>query len=713
MAVEQVNWMVTGMTCAGCAHSAQGIADGTPGLSGVQVRYASGTLRGEVNWDAFNLENFRKDLASAGYQLHTSYESPQDRILRQQRELKRKKSELLFAAALALPLLVIGMSHQHGTAFLILQILLATALSFYFGRRIHKKAFQLSRRWDTNMDTLVSLGSLVAYFSSLFNVLTGQFHLIYFESAGLIIFFILIGKYLEERGKVSNGKALATLVELQPDTAIALREQGPVEVAVADLELDEHIRIAPGGRIPADGIVVEGESSIDESTFTGEPFEVEKKPGSAVWAGTVNGPNELTVRITATGRTSALGGIIDAVMEAQGTVAPIEKLTDRISKIFVPAILLLSLATGLLWWWIGDGKPLLFAINVLVIACPCALGLATPLAVVAATGLGTRNGLLVRNAAAFQQAQSLKFAILDKTGTLTEGKPTVSGIQWMGAQQIDVLTALNARGNHPLNKALTGYLKVENEGPAVKRFKALPGKGVQGKIDNQLYYLGSGRYVEEVLGSPVEATEGTASFFFTEESVLARIDFQDALKSEAPNLIAALKSRGITPVLASGDAQGAVDRVAKELGINEANGALLPLDKVAFVERFAAQGTTLMVGDGINDTAALSKADIGVSMADGTHAAQESADVVLMREGISQLEDFFSLAGLTMSTIRGNLWWAFGYNLVAIPVAAGVFYSSFGWELTPMMASIAMSFSSLGVVLNSLRMHQRFKIKLT
>ena len=708
MAKEQIQWALSGMTCAGCAHSAHSIAEGTPGMEQIQVRYASGSFKATVDKELLDVPALQKSLAAAGYGLTTSYISPRSRIKNQKEAINRKRNELIAATALALPLFVVGMAHVHSGWSIGLQFLLASILSFYFGRKIHSKAFALAKMGSTNMDTLVSLGSLVAYAYSIVGLAMGSHDQVYFESAGLIIYFILIGKLLEDRGKLSNSKALTALLSIQPNEAILVEDGRQQKVAVESLELDQLVWIPPAQRIPVDGIVTEGSSTIDESTFTGEPLPVEKGMGSKVWAGTMNGNEGLLVRVTHTGRSSALGGIIDAVVDAQGTAAPIEALTDRVSKIFVPTILALSIATGLIWHFAFDApKAVIYAIDVLVIACPCALGLATPLAVVAATGIGSKNGLLIKDAAALQLAGDVKFALLDKTGTLTLGKPVVTNIDWSELAARSAFISLNEKGTHPLNHALVSYFGNVDGLPQVKRFKAVPGKGIQGKIDGRMHYIGSGQFFTEICGLPAPVAPFTHTLCFTEDGAIALASFEDALHPDAPNLVRELQERGITPIIASGDVAEAVAKTAQSLGIALYHGGLQPHDKVALVKEYQKQGRTLMLGDGINDSIALNAADVGVSLAHGTAVAQESAAVVLTREGLPQLAQYFQLSTLTMQTIRGNLLWAFGYNLIALPIAAGLFAVPLGLELTPMMASIAMSFSSLGVVVNSLRLHKK------
>ena len=708
MAKEQIQWALSGMTCAGCAHSAHSIAEGTPGMEQIQVRYASGSFKATVDKELLDVPALQKSLAAAGYGLTTSYISPRSRIKNQKEAIDRKRNELIAATALALPLFVVGMAHVHSGWSIGLQFLLASILSFYFGRKIHSKAFALAKMGSTNMDTLVSLGSLVAYAYSIVGLAMGSHDQVYFESAGLIIYFILIGKLLEDRGKLSNSKALTALLSIQPNEAILVEDGRQQKVAVESLELDQLVWVPPAQRIPVDGIVTEGSSTIDESTFTGEPLPVEKGMGSKVWAGTMNGNEGLLVRVTHTGRSSALGGIIDAVVDAQGSAAPIEALTDRVSKIFVPTILALSIATGLIWHFAFDApKAVIYAIDVLVIACPCALGLATPLAVVAATGIGSKNGLLIKDAAALQLAGDVKFALLDKTGTLTLGKPVVTNIDWSDLAARSAFISLNEKGTHPLNHALVSYFGNVDGLPQVKRFKAVPGKGIQGKIDGRMHYIGSGQFFTEICGLPAPVAPFTHTLCFTEDGAIALASFEDALHPDAPNLVRELQERGITPIIASGDVVEAVAKTAQSLGIALYHGGLQPHDKVALVKEYQKQGRTLMLGDGINDSIALNAADVGVSLAHGTAVAQESAAVVLTREGLPQLAQYFQLSTLTMQTIRGNLLWAFGYNLIALPIAAGLFAVPLGLELTPMMASIAMSFSSLGVVVNSLRLHKK------
>ena len=708
MAKEQIQWALAGMTCAGCAHSAHGIAEGTPGMENIQVRYASGSFKATIDNDVLDVSALRKSLAAAGYELTTSYISPGTRIKNQKEAVDRKRNELFAASALALPLFIVGMMHLHESWSIVLQFLLATALSMYFGRNIHAKAFALAKMGNTNMDTLVSLGSLVAYGYSIVGWATGRHEQVYFESAGLIVYFILIGKLLEDRGKLSNSKALNALLSIQPNEAVLVDAGVQRKVTVESLELDQLVWIPPAQRVPVDGTVVEGRSTIDESTFTGEPIPVEKAIGSKVWAGTMNGQEGLLVRVSHTGRSSALGGIIDAVVDAQGTAAPIEALTDRISKVFVPLILGLSLLTGVLWHFAFDSqKAIVYAIDVLVIACPCALGLATPLAVVAATGIGSKNGLLIKDAAALQLAGKVKFALLDKTGTLTLGKPVVTAIDWNDKALRSIVISLNEKGSHPLNHALAAYFGPVDGLPQVKRFNAVPGKGIQGKVDGLMYYMGSGKFFTEITGTLPPSAPFTHTLCFREDGLIALVSFEDTLHPDAPLLIRELQQRGITPIIASGDVEEAVVKTAQALGIVQYHSGLQPNDKVNLVRSYQKRGRTLMLGDGINDSIALNAADVGVSLAHGTAVAQESADVVLTREGLPQLANYFELSTLTMQTIRGNLLWAFGYNLFAIPIAAGLLAAPLGLELTPMMASIAMSFSSLGVVVNSLRLHKK------
>lgn len=709
MSKTQVNWTISGMTCSGCAHSASIIAMGHDGISNVQVRYANGIFKATVDTSVLNTHLLEEDLKNAGYTLEREYLSPAKKVELARTKLKDLKWELIFSSLFALPLLVLGMLHIEYLWSIMIQGVLAVVLSFYFGRRIHKKAWKLLKSGATNMDTLVSLGSISAFLLSVFNIIVSEGHQSYFESAGLIVFFILVGKFIEERGKFQNGKALLELIALQPQYAWKVTGDELKKVHVDSLEVGDAVLIKVGELIPVDGMVTDGVSTIDESTFTGEPIPVDKKVGDIVWAGTLNGEGSLTISVEKTGSTSAIGSLIETIAQGQSSEAPIESLTQNISKVFVPTIIALSLVVGLIWLINDEPRALIFAINVLVIACPCALGLATPLAVVAANGAGADIGIIIKKAAALQYASSVKYALLDKTGTLTIGKPIVKNISWTTARNIELLTALNSRGNHPLNTALNSYLGSSFHSGKVNRFKAIPGKGIQGKFDGEIVYLGSPKWYSEVTGGSWPETQTTTSLLFSDSAVIASINFEDVVRPEAIQFIQQLKEKSIEPVILSGDSSQAVAKIAFELGIKKYHGEMLPIEKAKVVQSYQEDGPTLFIGDGINDTVALQQAAVGVSLAHATAAAQENADVVLSREGLIQLNDYFRLSKSTMTTIYGNLFWAFGYNIIAIPLAAGVLYPTFGISLTPMMASIAMSISSLGVVGNSLLLKKRMK----
>lgn len=703
MAKVKVNWTINGMTCSGCAQSAASIAQDSPGLDEIVIRYASQTFKATIDQDVFNLELLKDKLAQAGYTLKPQKETIEDRFNRERKALHSQRTELLFTPLFALPLLYLGMTHKTAFPYLLIQGILALILSGYFGRNIHRKAFSLIRMGRFNMDTLISLGSISAYCYSLYNVILGQ-HEIYFESAGLIIAFILIGKYLEQRGKLQNAKAVESLLDLQPKRATRMIDGSTYMVNVADLEIDELVLVKPGERIPVDGTVVEGVSIVNESSFTGESALVTKSKGSQVWAGTNNGAGSLTISVVGTGKSSALGGIIQAVLETQEQETVSEQLTDRISKIFIPAILVLSLFTGVLWAIAGEPMSFVFAINVLVIACPCALGLATPLAIVAATGKGAKNGILVRNARALEKVHSVQHILWDKTGTLTNGQPAVTEISGEIKTYKNALIALNQSGSHPLNEGMRQHFGFQGGLPKVRGFKAIAGKGIQGKIDGEIFHLGSPSWFNEITGNTVQ-TEKTTSVLFKDDKALMTVLFEDTLAIGAMDIIQHTNKLGISNTLLSGDKQAVVKQLAERLGIHNYFGEMLPLDKVEKVKEYKEKGTVLMVGDGINDTAALSSADIGLSFASATEAAQQNADVVMMQEGVSGLKKYFRLAHEFKTTLRGNLIWAFGYNVIAIPIAAGLLYPSLGIKLSPMVASIAMSISSIGVVLNSLKMH--------
>lgn len=693
------------MTCAGCAHSAQDIAAQVPGIENAFVRYASGTLSAQIDETILDIEVLKENLKKAGYNLQTDIPDPLIKIKNQRKHLKSLSRELLAATLIAAPLLLLGMSHTLNSWPI--QMVLALILSGYFGRRIHKKAWNLLKIRSTNMDTLVSLGSVVSLLYSGINLWQGH-HEIYFESAGLIVYFILIGKFLEERGKLQNGRAVEELLQLQPQDAQVVVGDSHQHVPVSSLEEGQLVYVEPGGAIPVDGRVAEGQSTVDESAFTGEPIPQNKRVGHQVWAGTVNGNGGLVIQVDKTGISTALGEITKAVLEAQESQSPIEELTDKVSKIFVPAVLVLSLLTGLMWTVLQEPKAWVFAIDVLVIACPCALGLATPLAVVAATGKAAKHGLLVRNATSLEWSNKIQSVFWDKTGTLTLGKPVVTKVKGIESDNLSKLYALNLKGSHPLNGALKIYLAQQgiSGSHVVKRFKATPGKGIQGKIDGEVYRLGAASWAEEILNISLTFEE-TTSVFFNDQEVLGMVEFNDVLKEDAKWAVEVFSSLGAQSTILSGDRPQVVARIAQQLNIGTHFGNLLPADKIGKIQdaKNLGMGKIVMIGDGINDTAALSTADIGISFSAATSAAQHSADVVIMQNDLKGLLNYLKIGKQFRHIIRTNLLWAFGYNIIAVPLAAGWFYPIFDWQLTPMVASIAMSFSSLGVVANSLRMH--------
>ena len=691
------------MTCAGCAQSAVSIAQGSKGIYDISVKYASQSFAATIEEETFNLDELQKKLAQAGYTLDTEKESLNNRLRRERVGLKKQFFELLIVPLLAIPLLYLGMGHTNEHSFPWAQAILALILSGFFGRKIHGKAFRLLKLGAVNMDTLISLGSITAFFYSMYNSIAGEQD-VYFESAGLLIAFILIGKYLEERGKLQNVKALESLLDLQPKLAIKILEETTLSTPVCELEVDDCVLVKPGERIPVDGIVMEGFSNIDESSFTGEPNPVVKAKDSQVWTGTLNGDGALTIKVVSTGKLSALGGIIEAVLKTQEQETKAEQLTDRISKIFVPSILVLSLLTGIFWFYFGEPLWFVFAINVLVIACPCALGLATPLAVVAATGKAAKSGVLVKNATALEKAKEIRHILWDKTGTLTTGKPAVLELKGDITTYKNVLISLNKYGSHPLNKGMQQYLGFQGGLLKVRKLRAIAGKGIQGNIDGETYYLGSPKWYQEITGKSIQSDK-TTSVLFSSKNLLITVLFEDSLAVGATEIIQHAKGLGIKNVIISGDKEAVVKKLSERLDIDEFFSEMLPLEKEEQVKYYKKYGGVLMAGDGINDAVALSSADVGLSFASASEAAQQNADIVIMHEGVLGLKLYFKLAHQFRTTLRGNLVWAFGYNVLAIPIAAGLLHPTFGIKLTPMIASIAMSVSSIGVVLNSLKMH--------
>ena len=707
---------IEGMTCASCTGRIERALHKVPGIAQVAVNLADEKAHLQV-LAGFDPQQAVKAVVAAGYQatLPDTRPSADDA----QSRLRRERLTLLAAIALTLPLVLPMLVEPFGLHWMLpawLQFLLATPVQFIFGARFYRAAWQALKARAGNMDQLVAIGTSAGYGLSLYQWAVtppgGMPHL-YFEASAVIISLILLGKYLESRAKRQTASAIRALQALRPDRAVRLSDGREENVAIEALALGDLVLVKPGERFPVDGRVAQGHSHADEALISGESLPVAKQPGDRVTAGAINGEGRLLVETTALGAETVLARIIRLVEDAQAAKAPIQKLVDKVSQVFVPAVLLVALAT-LLGWLALDApleNALLNAVAVLVIACPCALGLATPTAIMAGTGVAARHGILIKDAEALEVAHAVDTIAFDKTGTLTEGKPRIVHIGLAEASEDELLRlagGLQQGSEHPLAKAvLQRCAERQIALPALSDSRALPGRGIAGTLDGRALQLGSHRLLDELHlpSGPLaesarswEAEGRTLSWLIeTGETprLLGLLAFGDQLKEGAAQAIAKLREQSIGSHLISGDNPGSVAAVAATLGIDQPHAQVLPADKARLIGELRRRGTVAMVGDGINDAPALAAADVGIAMGGGTDAAMHAAGITLMRGDPRLVPAALEISRRTYAKIRQNLFWAFIYNLVGIPLAAAGL-------LNPMFAGAAMALSSVSVVSNAL-----------
>jgi len=621
---------------------------------------------------------------------------------------------LVLALVAGTPLMVLGMMHLHDAWALWTQAVLAFVAAYVAGAAIHSSAFKRLLHLEFTMDTLVSLGSTAAYAYSVFVWLTKPHPDVYFETAGGILAFILLGRYLEARSKAGATAALGTLYAMRSSEATLLRGDGEAVVPIEVVRAGDRIRVRPAERVPLDGEIEEGSTSIDESMLTGEPMPQDKGPGARVFGGTMNGQGAIVVHVTAQASESALARIARMVADAQGSKAPLQRLADRVAGVFVPAIMGIAAATLAGWLLMGQGgtESFMTAVSVLVIACPCALGLATPTAVMVGVGRAARSGVLIRDAASLEHAASVDTIVLDKTGTLTEGRPVVVRFETAAGVELEgvggMAGSVGASSEHPLGRALAAWAQEKGwKAPAASNVRSETGRGMAGLVDGHEVRVsaadGDNGSFDELIRGARERGE-TVSLVQVDGEAVAMVSFADRLRDGARESVGALRAMGLRVVLATGDHEQSALAIAREAGIDEADvhARQLPQDKLALVEKLQAEGRRVAVaGDGVNDAPALAKADVGIAMGSGTDVANEVASLTIARSEIRALVEAFSIARATVRTIRQNLGWAFGYNLIAVPLAVAGVLARFGG---PMIAAAAMAMSSVSVVLNSLRL---------
>ena len=708
---------ISGMTCASCAGRVEKALAKVAGVKSVSVNLATERahieLLGQV--DTGLLINA---VSQAGYgaSVHQSEKNTEDD---QHKRLQRERWALTLAIVLALPLVLPMLLAPFGVHWMLpawAQFLLATPVQFILGARFYVAAWKAVKAGAGNMDLLVALGTSAGYGLSLYEwaiAEPGSMPHLYFEASAVVIALVLLGKYLESRAKRQTASAIRALEALRPERALRVVDGQEQDVAISDLRLNDLVLVKPGERFPVDGEVVEGQSHADEALISGESLPVPKQPGDKVTGGAINGEGRLIIKTLALGTETVLARIIRLVEDAQSAKAPIQKLVDKVSQVFVPVVLLIALATLLGWWFYGAPieTALINAVAVLVIACPCALGLATPTAIMAGTGVAARYGILIKDAEALERAHEVSAVVFDKTGTLTSGTPQIAHFSALDGNEAHLLQAAGAlqRGSeHPLAKAVLDACAARNLNvPDVTDSQSLTGRGIAGTLEGRRLALGNRRLLEETglnPGSLAESasaweTEGRTLSWLIEQSpqpqVLGLFAFGDTLKPGAQSAIEQLNARNISSHLLTGDNRGSAKVVAEELGITDVHAEVLPADKAATVAELKKTGVVAMVGDGINDAPALAAADIGIAMGGGTDVAMHAAGITLMRGDPRLVPAALEISRKTYAKIRQNLFWAFIYNGIGIPLAA------FGF-LNPVLAGAAMAFSSVSVVSNAL-----------
>lgn len=733
--VHKETFPVTGMTCAACASSVETILAHTDGVKSAQVNFASSTVLVEYS-DEVNPEGLNEALSAIGYGLITETENADETVSANQAEHYQKlKKHTIGAAILTLPIFIIGMFYMHWHAGTWISLVLTVPVMTVFGKRFFISAWKQATNKSVNMDTLVALSTGIAFAFSLFNTLFPEFWIsrgfephVYYEAATVIITFILFGKMLEEKAKSRTSSALKNLMGLQPKTLKAIVNGEEKEIPISEVQKGYEIIVRPGEKIPVDGKVISGNSFVDESMISGEPIAVEKSPDDPVFAGTINQKGSFHFKAEKVGSETLLSQIIKRVQEAQGSKAPVQKLVDKIASIFVPTVIAISMLTFIVWMTVGGEDALshaiLNAVAVLVIACPCALGLATPTAIMVGIGKGAENNILIKDAESLEIAHKVNAVILDKTGTITAGKPTVSAIAWASDELKNtlapILLAIESKSEHPLADAVSKKLREDGfTAESISAFQSLTGQGVEAKNSSgQKFFIGNTKLIQlnniplksdlEELANTWSNEAKTVVFFASDEAVLAVIAISDEIKPSSKSAIQKLKEKDIAVYMLTGDNQQTAASVARQVGLTDFKAGVMPSDKSAFVKELQAQGKIVaMVGDGINDSEALAQADISVAMGHGSDIAMDVAKMTIISSDLEVIPKALNLSGQTVRGIKENLFWAFIYNLIGIPIAAGVLYPLNGFLLDPMIAGAAMAFSSVSVVLNSLRLKSK------
>lgn len=742
---------VTGMTCSACSASVEKAVKKLEGINSVSVNLLTNSMVVHYNEEAIDENNIIEAVTSAGYGASV-FSKNKNEIkvsdkMRVEDEIKEMKKRLIISFAFLIPLMYISMGHMMGLplpSFLsglenaisygMTQFLLALVI-VYVNRKYYQVGFKTLFKGSPNMDTLIAIGSSAAMVYGIFAIyrmgyglgiqdfeLVEKYHMdLYFESAAMILALITLGKYLEKKSKGKTSEAITKLMDLAPKTATILRNNKEVIVPIEEVLKDDIVIVKPGESIPVDGVIIEGSSSIDQSAITGESIPVEKNIGDKVIAATINKNGYFKFKAEKVGDDTTLAQIISLVEDASSSKAPIAKLADKISGVFVPIVISISIISTIVWLLVGKSFEfsLSIGIAVLVISCPCALGLATPVAIMVGTGKGAENGILIKSAEALETAHKIQTVVLDKTGTITEGKPKVTDIVVNSNinknELLKIAASIEKPSEHPLADAIVEKAKKENITLLdVDNFISITGKGIKAEINNKSYYAGNLSLMKEnnIDYSKFEkiindlAKKGKTPLCFSDDSILLGvIAVADTIKPTSKKAIEEFKNMGINIVMLTGDNKNTAEAIRKELNIDKVIAEVLPQDKEKEVRKIQESGKKVaMIGDGINDAPALARADVGIAIGAGTDIAIESADIVLMKSDLLDGVTTIKLSKAVIKNIKENLFWAFFYNAIGIPLAAGVFYNILGWKLNPMFGAFAMSLSSVCVVSNALRL---------
>lgn len=751
---------VTGMTCSACSSRVEKCVSKLPGMDQVTVNLLTNSMQVEYDESVLNERQIIDAVVKAGYgaSLRTEYQPGDTRSVVKasqgenpaEAEQKQMKFRLKVSFLFLIPLMYVSMGHmvglplpsfltgvENGVSFAFTQLLLCLPV-LYVNRKYFSKGFQTLFHLSPNMDSLIAIGSSASLIYGIFAIyrmsyglghgdmelVHRYYHDLYFESAAMILALITVGKYLEARSKGKTSEAIKKLMDLAPKTAVVERGGKETEIPVEQVQPGDIVVVRPGSSIPVDGFIIEGSTSVEEAAITGESIPVHKQVNDTVIGATMNKTGFIRFKATRVGNDTTFSQIIRLVEEASSSKAPIAKIADKIAGIFVPTVIGIAMVTAIVWLAVGASFEfaLSCAISVLVISCPCALGLATPVAIMVGTGKGAENGILIKSGEALETAHSIQCVVLDKTGTITQGHPVVTDVEtiWKDKDFLALAAGLEAKSEHPLAEAILEFTQHRNVLPwEVEEFLSLPGKGVKGKIKGSWYFAGNSRMMEDEgisLDNWKEKMEKLADqgktpmLFAKEKKILGVISVADVVKPTSREAVRQLKEQGIEVVMLTGDNKRTAEAIRKELNIDQVIAEVMPQDKEREIARLQEQGKKVaMIGDGVNDAPALARADVGMAIGAGTDVAIESADVVLMKNDLLDAVTAIRLSKAVIRNIKENLFWAFFYNSLGIPVAAGVFYAAFGLKLNPMIGAAAMSMSSIFVVSNALRL-KRFQV---